>query len=252
MAATNGNTAVLSLAEGDLVGKLLTTADIALSMHSDKLVHFERSLQNSGDESIDLDSIDEMRQANHSVEHAIDSATAEIIDACGDLLQEQQASLETYQMKTSDFDSKLDGIKQVGRLTLAVKTLLGMVRDLRAENEGVRNDVAEGKATIIKLLSRANTAEQNARTDPLTGLFNRRAFDEAYAKCEQWQTQDEKPFSLVMIDVDHFKHINDEYGHVAGDSVLTLLARVLRDRSGAQRLCLSIGWRRVCAAATRV
>ncbi len=199
-----------------------------------------------------LDSIDEMRQANHSVEHAIDSATAEIIDACGDLLQEQQASLETYQMKTSDFDSKLDGIKQVGRLTLAVKTLLGMVRDLRAENEGVRNDVAEGKATIIKLLSRANTAEQNARTDPLTGLFNRRAFDEAYAKCEQWQTQDEKPFSLVMIDVDHFKHINDEYGHVAGDSVLTLLARVLRDRSGAQRLCLSIGWRRVCAAATRV
>lgn len=68
----------------------------------------------------------------------------------------------------------------------------------------------------------------DARTDPLTGLANRRAFDlELEARLADFRRRGEQ-FSLVIVDVDHFKNLNDGYGHVAGDEVLRGLGTVLR------------------------
>lgn len=67
-----------------------------------------------------------------------------------------------------------------------------------------------------------------ARTDPLTGLANRRAFDtELRERLTQWKEQ-QIQFSLVLIDVDFFKMVNDKYGHPAGDAVLCDLAILLQ------------------------
>ncbi|PUA16606.1 sensor domain-containing diguanylate cyclase [Glaciimonas sp. PCH181] len=66
-----------------------------------------------------------------------------------------------------------------------------------------------------------------ARTDGLTGLSNRRAFDEI-AQTEWQRAQRSKlPLSLLMIDVDHFKGFNDLYGHLAGDDALTAIAQCI-------------------------
>ena len=66
-----------------------------------------------------------------------------------------------------------------------------------------------------------------ARTDPLTGLANRRAFDdELVRRITAWHRH-HAGFCLVMIDVDHFKVLNDRYGHVAGDQVLQGLGEIL-------------------------
>lgn len=67
-----------------------------------------------------------------------------------------------------------------------------------------------------------------ARTDGLTGLFNRRAFDRATDELfNDWQRKSQA-FSLGLIDIDHFKHINDTYGHPAGDAVLRQIAGTLQ------------------------
>jgi diguanylate cyclase (GGDEF)-like protein/putative nucleotidyltransferase with HDIG domain len=66
-----------------------------------------------------------------------------------------------------------------------------------------------------------------ARTDMLTGLRNRRSFDQRLAEEHSRSKRYEKPFALAMIDIDHFKKINDTYGHIAGDSVLKQFGRVL-------------------------
>lgn len=72
-------------------------------------------------------------------------------------------------------------------------------------------------------------AEEQARTDYLTGLPNRRHFFERaeneLARCRRFQ----KPFALIMIDIDHFKAINDTWGHSAGDAVLKEIARLIRE-----------------------
>jgi two-component system, cell cycle response regulator len=63
-----------------------------------------------------------------------------------------------------------------------------------------------------------------ARVDPLTGLANRRAFDEALAAAVARARRAAAPLSVVALDVDHFKRVNDQHGHAAGDAVLRELA----------------------------
>ena len=67
-----------------------------------------------------------------------------------------------------------------------------------------------------------------ARTDSLTGLPNRRAFDEGLATELERARRDDAPLGLVLVDLDHFKRVNDEHGHEAGDHALRRVAGVLR------------------------
>jgi two-component system cell cycle response regulator len=69
-----------------------------------------------------------------------------------------------------------------------------------------------------------------ASHDPLTGLLNRRAFFEAFQAEWARARRIGYPFSCAMIDVDHFKHINDRHGHLAGDAVLKAVSRLLTRR----------------------
>jgi len=71
--------------------------------------------------------------------------------------------------------------------------------------------------------------ERGALVDELTGLFNRRYFNDAiHREVERFKRFGQR-FSLVMLDVDHFKRFNDTYGHLAGDDALQTVAGVLRD-----------------------
>lgn len=66
-----------------------------------------------------------------------------------------------------------------------------------------------------------------SRTDALTGLPNRRHFDEVFERCRKSARRSGKPLSLLVVDADHFKRYNDRYGHAVGDEVLKGLARCL-------------------------
>lgn len=67
--------------------------------------------------------------------------------------------------------------------------------------------------------------EETAQTDALTGLHNRRWFEDAFSRQIRRCDEDGKPFCLLMADIDYFKRINDAHGHVAGDRALVAVAR---------------------------
>ncbi len=71
--------------------------------------------------------------------------------------------------------------------------------------------------------------ERMATTDALTGLYNRRRFFEMLENAVADGLRYERPLGLIMCDIDHFKSINDTYGHPMGDEVLRRVARVLND-----------------------
>jgi diguanylate cyclase (GGDEF)-like protein/PAS domain S-box-containing protein len=102
----------------------------------------------------------------------------------------------------------------------------------RPTNEGktlvVVTDVTRLKNTELALHSAADQLQHLVRTDGLTGLLNRRAFDEAMETEIARSARAAGPMSLLLIDVDRFKLFNDEYGHPAGDDALRLVAKHLR------------------------
>ncbi|MBF0707257.1 diguanylate cyclase [Alkalihalobacillus hwajinpoensis] len=93
--------------------------------------------------------------------------------------------------------------------------------------------------------------KKSATIDPLTGLNNVRSFDDALNRAIQEATaNDEKPLSLLVIDIDHFKKVNDTYGHASGDIVLTQFGKTLRSaarlndivsRNGGEEFTILLG-----------
>jgi diguanylate cyclase (GGDEF)-like protein len=77
----------------------------------------------------------------------------------------------------------------------------------------------------VAMLRAFATSESQARTDPLTGLMNRRSLDEQVGQLDRTS----RVFSVAYADIDHFKQLNDVHGHETGDRALRLFARVLRD-----------------------
>ena len=81
-----------------------------------------------------------------------------------------------------------------------------------------------------------NHAEKRAKTDVLTGLPNRLAFEDFFCDARLAAMETRRPLSVLLIDVDHFKRFNDDFGHSVGDQVLCLIAKVLRERVRDQDL----------------
>lgn len=88
----------------------------------------------------------------------------------------------------------------------------------------------EGKlrAMTVSLSARSQTLEQAALTDGLTGMQNRRYFDDALREYLHEFRRIDRPVGLMILDLDHFKQVNDTHGHDVGDEVLRAVAACLR------------------------
>ncbi len=98
---------------------------------------------------------------------------------------------------------------------------------------------------VVTLRDRADQLlrrlEGQALADPLTGLANRRSFDEALLRAGQWAARTGEPLAVVSIDVDHFKTINDTWGHAVGDEALQAVAGALRAVTGPNDVIARLG-----------
>lgn len=101
------------------------------------------------------------------------------------------------------------------------------IKALQEEKNALLSQLTEMEQRADSFRQRAEDAHMESRTDPLTGLPNRLAYDQKFAEeIERFQRYG-TAFSLCVGDLDHFKAINDQYGHLAGDKVLRLTAKVL-------------------------
>src|SRR6266496_837987 len=91
------------------------------------------------------------------------------------------------------------------------------------------------------LLRRSRQLESDSRSDPLTGVANRRSLDETLAALVAGQAEASPPTTVVVLDIDRFKLINDEYGHPVGDEVLRRVATILRQHIQDGDLCARYG-----------
>jgi len=82
---------------------------------------------------------------------------------------------------------------------------------------------------------------EQAIQDPLTGLYNRRFMEESLKQEFARASRENKPFSVVMMDMDNLKHLNDKYGHVVGDAALKSLSKLLKDQTRTEDIVCRFG-----------
>ena len=111
-------------------------------------------------------------------------------------------------------------------------TLLAYVVFVLVKDFGILQDSVQRSLDDVAL---------QARTDPLTGLLNRRALTEFAQRALAHARRQGSPVSIVLIDIDHFKAINDAHGHATGDAVLVGFARLLDAHTRAGDACARLG-----------
>ncbi len=173
----------------------------------------------------------------------IDQTCSQLEDTMGRLRENLAAASST----TSSYAGLLDRFDQTLHTQQDVAAIQALLEDVLQETKAIRQSAVTLEATlassaeeITKLNLDLTQAQHQAMTDSLTGLPNRRRFDQELAQQIGRAAQEARPLSLLLLDIDHFKAFNDRHGHQFGDQVLRVVAGILvtciKGRDTAARL----------------
>ncbi len=122
------------------------------------------------------------------------------------------------------FNETMINRKKNGDLFYEKKT----ITPLKDEHDNIIAFVSSGKDVTLETMMHKEI-EHIASTDKLTGIYNRHKFEELFMLETQRSERFSNPLSLIMIDIDHFKLVNDKHGHDVGDNILKHLAKVVKE-----------------------
>jgi diguanylate cyclase (GGDEF)-like protein len=132
-------------------------------------------------------------------------------------------------------------IQRSGQLMGAMELYLNAWRELNEDQADLLNGVASQAAIAIRHAQLFQAQEENALTDELTKLPNRRALAQRFLQEMQRARRHRNAIAFMMIDLDHFKQVNDTYGHLNGDAVLAELAQILKGSARESDVCARYG-----------
>jgi diguanylate cyclase len=160
------------------------------------------------------------------------------------ILQDTAANAAAAGLTTADFDRALANHAQKLAVPPPAEAMREVVADLRSDTGKMRTMTAELAAKlqatsreVTVLTESLQRAQTEALLDLLTGLKNRRGFEQASQELSRQMTGT----SLLVLDIDHFKEVNDTHGHVLGDKVLRAIAHVLSSNVKGRDVAARIG-----------
>lgn len=148
---------------------------------------------------------------------------------------------------TSYSESLADASQQLGRtkddqgLRTIIETLVHTAKEMEKTNQTLEARLSESKQEINTLQENLEAVRTESLTDPLTGLANRKFFDQTLSKAVVEALKRNQQISLLMTDIDHFKTFNDNFGHLTGDQVLRLVAMSVKQNVKGQDIAARYG-----------
>ncbi|WP_372831416.1 GGDEF domain-containing protein [Pontibacterium sp.] len=170
----------------------------------------------------------------HMIKDEVDSAEnvqAGLIALVNDLHEHASETAEETKNYSNTLQDSLEALKADGGPALPlesiIQTLARKTQDISDSTQRFQTRIDDAQSEIESLKAELEKTRQDARVDPLTGLFNRRVFETELGTLLYGGNAG--AVTLVMVDVDHFKKFNDTYGHLMGDKVLQYVGKLLRD-----------------------
>lgn len=152
------------------------------------------------------------------------------IDAMMGLVEQALGSSELYHGRLCAMSEDVPPATDRHKLREWVEALVMSTREEVSRKAQLEAELRNSSNEIRNLREALESTRAEALTDPLTGLANRRHFEEMLQKSIDQATLRREPFALVMADIDFFKRFNDAHGHLTGDQVLRLVARTMKDK----------------------
>ena len=169
-------------------------------------------------------------------ESARSDAIRTVSDRIQQAISELIATLGTVQTKTNEYGTSLADVSEKVKNAATIEDLGNVVSELVSDtramvekNQALEFQLTTSSSQVAELKKSLDTVKKEALTDGLTGLHNRKAFDKQIRDWVEDASITGNNLCLLMLDIDHFKHFNDTYGHQTGDQVLRLVARTLTD-----------------------
>lgn len=138
--------------------------------------------------------------------------------------------------ETNRYGTALAGFRGDLDQPMSVEDLRATIAAIAAETSAIverqtrlQTQFLESSQQLAEMRINLDTARREAMTDGLTGISNRKAFDQVLTDNMREAERDGQPLSLMMVDIDHFKIFNDTHGHLVGDHVLRLVAKALTE-----------------------
>jgi len=175
---------------------------------------------------------------------ALEKVEGEVCRLLADIVQiiiDAGLDLTKYSAVLKSCTSRLKDADDVREIRKVVRELLSDTQHMSQSNRDVTASLKAHSAEIDRLRAELDQVRQEAIRDPLTGLANRRSFDEQLAESLDQALQELKSICLLMIDIDHFKEMNDQHGHRIGDKVLQYVAGVLKENFKGRDLVARYG-----------
>jgi diguanylate cyclase len=163
---------------------------------------------------------------------AVEDIGAEITGTMKSVLDKLAAAerdTEDYGRKLSAASGELGGDQSPARLETLVKSLLGATQAMETRTKTLEAELQRSSHEVSELRTKLDDVRRESLLDPLTGICNRKAFDNELADAINQARRSGDPMSLFMCDIDHFKTFNDTWGHQTGDQVLRLVAQCLSE-----------------------
>lgn len=157
----------------------------------------------------------------------------------GTLIDDILGKLESSARDTADYkDALSEATGELGGadrspadLRKLVDRLIAATRAMEIRAKSLEGELQASSQQVNELRSKLADVRKESMTDPLTGIANRKAFDEALLVATASAKRGDEKIALLLCDIDHFKLFNDTWGHQTGDQVLRLVASCLREYS---------------------
>ena len=164
-------------------------------------------------------SAEELMSASETLERELANALV--------ILRRDLANKDTYARSLANAQGRLAGLTEAEQVRVVVSLLVAENERMRRSSEDDKTKIEACAREIDALQTSLRGAEEATLTDPLTGIGNRRLFNDAMRKAVEESNAQGGPLSLIMCDIDHFKRVNDMFGHDVGDEIIRALARVI-------------------------
>lgn len=150
-------------------------------------------------------------------------------DITGHVL-ETEGDLAGHGKNLSDLSDQISEAQDFKEIKKIVDQMLIETKELVDSGKRLQTRMKISSDDLKQLQQELEKSQQEAQTDALTTLLNKRGFEKRFELERIRAKQNETTFSLIMIDIDHFKKINDSYGHLVGDSLLKSIAAILKNQ----------------------